>query len=255
MAIGTTAAIIGAAALGTAGSVVSGAMGAKASKQAAKAQESAALASVDVQREGLQFQKDQYAQTRQDYLGERQQARTDAMPWYEAGKTALTQYMAELNLGPGQSNFQATPGYKFAVKQGERSVMNNLNALGLRSSGSALKALTDYRTGVANQEYGNYLGRLAGVAGMGQDQANRTNQLGAQMSSQQGQFGAQLAGNVQQGLGNIGNTYESAGAARASGYVGAANALQNALGGATSNMSNALGMLSYKGFYGGGGLY
>lgn len=268
MAIGTTAAIIGAAALGTAGSVASGVMGANAAKKAgqtqalaadsaAQAQIEAANISAGVQREGiasqeklaregLQFQKDTFAQ-----------ARTDAAPWMEAGRKALSQYQVELGLAPGQSTFQKTPGYDFMVEEGEKGVINNLAALGMKNSGAALKALTRFRTGLANQEHGNYLNRIAGAAGMGQSQVNTINSLGQNM-----------AGNVQSGLTGIGNanmagaanlgrTFQESGQARATGYLnagqasaagtmGAANAWQNSLSSGVGNISNALGMLAYR---------
>lgn len=137
--------------------------------------------------------------------------------------------------------FQETPGYQFMVEEGERGVMNNLAAMGMKNSGSALKALTRFRTGLANQEYGTYLNRLASVAGMGQTQTNTTNAL------------------TQNAAGNIGRAYQDAGAARASGYVGAANSWQNAIGGVVNNISGGLGAMSFKGGFpavpSSGGLY
>lgn len=120
--------------------------------------------------------------------------------------------------------FQETPGYQFMVEEGEKGVINNLSALGMRNSGAALKALTRYRSGVANQEYSTYLNRLASMAGMGQAQTNTTNAL------------------TQNAATNIGTAYQNAGAARASGYVGAGNAWGNAIGGVTNSIGNALGM-------------
>lgn len=269
MAIGTTAAIIGAAAIGAAGSVASGAMGSSAASKSAAAQERAATEasqaqveaariSAEVQREsiasnekltreGIQFQKDQY-----------QQARADVAPWMEAGRKALNQYQIELGLTPGPSAFQRTPGYDFMVDEGEKGVINNLAALGMKNSGAALKALTRFRSGLANQTYDNYLNRMQATAGMGQSQVNTTNALGQN-----------VAGSVQQGLGsigsagmagaaNIGRTYQDAGQARAtgylnagqaqaSGYMGAANAWQNAISSGVGNVSNALGFLAFRG--------
>lgn len=245
MAIGTTAAIIGAAALGTAGSVASGAMQAGAAKKAASAQERAAQEAAQVQRDSIT------------------QGRIDAYPWAFAGASALYQLMDEMGIArpetpmfpdlnsgpfapkgadgnalypsPGKMpmtkslGFQETPGYRFAVEQGERGVTNNLAALGMKNSGAALKKLTEFRTGLANQEYGNYLNRLAAMAGMGQTQTNTTNSL------------------TQTAAGNIGNTLQDAGAARASGYIGSANAWGNALASGTNQIGNALGYLSYGG--------
>lgn len=301
MAIGTTAAILGAAGIGAASSVASGMIGSKAAGKAADSQVQAAQLGAAVQ------------------SGAIQQSRIDSYPWALAGAQSLYAYMGELgipmpknpilpdiNAGPfgsgsnalgvggggpapgagpytqqnfpwqeyikstaphlqqGASStreaegarafqhytqggkkwqssaipspqnmqmtprkgFQETPGYQFQIEQGEKGVLNNMAALGMKNSGAALKALTRFRTGLANQEYGNYMNRLAGAAGMGQSQVNTTNQM---------------TQNAAQG---IASSYGDVGAARASGYVGQANAWQNALGGAANNAGGALGWLA-----------
>jgi hypothetical protein len=124
---------------------------------------------------------------------------------------------------PFQSQFRETPGYQFQVAEGEKGVMNNLSALGMKNSGAALKALTRFRTGLADQTYGNYLNRLSGLAGTGQQQAAQNTTAGANYAA------------------NAGNTLESAGQARASGYMGAANAWQNSLASFSDQAGNMLG--------------
>lgn len=217
--------LVAAAAIGVGGSLISGAMQSSAANKAAKAQERSALEAADVQREALGFQKEVY-----------EQGREDSLPWLEMGQTALQQLGVEMGLSDGESKFQTTPGYEFAVQEGEKGVMNNLSALGMKNSGAALKALTRFREGLANQEYGTYYSRLAGLAGTGQNQVQSNNALGAN-----------TAASLTSGSNALGSTIQNAGAARASGYVGGANAWSNALGGATSNISNALGMYSQMG--------
>lgn len=216
------AAPIAAGAIGAGGSIIAGNQSAKAAERAAELQYQAAMQAAKVQREALGFQKEVY-----------QQGRDDAMPWLDAGREALGQYRVEMGLQPGESKFQATPGYQFAVEQGERGVLGNLSALGMKNSGAALKALTRFRDGLANQEFGNYLARLSGLAGTGQNQLQSTSALGAN-----------TAASMSAGANALGNTIQNAGAARASGYVGSANAWGNAIGGATNNISGALGMMS-----------
>lgn len=207
MAIGTTMAILGAAAIGGAASLAGGAMQANAANQAAQTQANAAS-------EALALQDRQY-----------QQGRTDSLPWMEAGRTALQAYQNELGIGAEakagtfKSGFKETPGYEFAVQEGEKGAINNLAALGMKNSGAALKALTRFRTGLADQTYNNYLDRLSAASQGGQAQVSQNNALGAQ-------FG-QTAGQI----------IQDRGAATASGYVGGANAWSNAL----SNMSNQAG--------------
>jgi hypothetical protein len=207
MAIGTTAAILGAAAIGAVGSVAAGAIGASAAEKAASVQASAADRAAALQEK--QFET----------------ARADAMPWMTAGKTALDAYMGELGFGGPdfESKFTTTPDYDFTVKEGEKGVVNNLNALGMKNSGAALKALTRFRENVAHTFRGGYLDRLAGVANAGQNQVNQTNALGSQTAT------------------NTGNAIMAGGEARASGYVGAANSWTNAINNFTNTAGRALG--------------
>ena len=200
-----------AALISAGGSILGGLFGSSAASKAADSQEKVA-------RDSLELQKATIAQ-----------ARLDSAPWLEAGKTALSSYMGELGLGaPGfQSKFQATPGYQFQVDEAEKGAVNHLGALGMKNSGAALKALTKLRSGLANQEYSNYLGRVSGMAGVGQNQVNTTNSLAANSALSQGQL------------------MQDAGAARASGYVGQANAWTGAL----NNIGNTLGTWgAYKQF-------
>jgi hypothetical protein len=216
MAIGTTAAILGAAAIGTAGSVIAGGMQSKAASKAAQAQTDAASKQVALQEKIYN------------------QNRADAMPWLDAGRKALTSYMGELGLsdearaGKFESGFKKTPGYDFAVEEGEKGVLNSLSALGMKNSGAALKALTRFRTGLADQTYGTYLDRLSGVSTGGQVQAGNNQTAGQNFANSAGQAISDM------------------GAARASGYVGSANAWSNALSGATNNVSNALGWMAFQ---------
>lgn len=116
--------------------------------------------------------------------------------------------------------FQATPGYQFMVDEAESGAMNHLGALGMKNSGAALKALTKLRSGLANQEYGNFLNRLAATAGMGQTQVNTNNTLSANSALNQGAL------------------MQDAGASRASGYVGGANSWISALNGVGNTLGN-----------------
>lgn len=217
MAIGTTMAILGAAAIGGAASIAGGMMQSDAAGKASRAQADAASQSLALQRE-------QY-----------EQSRADSMPWMTAGKTALDAYMGELGLsdaakaGTFKSGFKETPGYAFQVEQGEKGALNNLSALGMKNSGAALKSLTRFRTGLADQTYNNYLDRLSGVSTGGQTQVGQNAALGANYAQSAGQ------------------TLQDKGQATASGYVGQANAWGNALSNFSNQAGWALGMGS-KGF-------
>jgi hypothetical protein len=318
MAIGTGAAILGAAAIGGGASLLSGKMGSDAAGNAADAQTQAALAGVKVQRDAaVQSRIDAYpwalagAQALYAYMGElgvpmpqtpilpdlnagpfaagaasgggksqdprasrasevqnlygkylgRRATEAELSPWLTAGKLGDLKKTVKKStegqafkdahgvpLGPYQDpsapgtfqspaqmpmtpklGFRETPGYQFAVSEGEKGVVNNLGALGMRNSGAALKALTRFRQGIADQEYGTYMNRLSGAAGMGQTQTTNTNAMMGQ-----------AAQGISQGYGD-------AGAARGSGYVGSANAWGGALGNVANTAGNALGWMAYRG--------
>lgn len=221
-----------AALLGAGASIISGLFGANAATSAANTQAAASD-------KALALQASEYAQ-----------ARSDAQPWLTAGSTALQQYLGELGLSktvtapsttnaagvttpgattPFQSQFTETPNYAFDVSQGTKGVVNNLAALGMKNSGAALKALTRYTTGAANDTYQSYLDRLSGVSTGGQTTEGNLGTLGANSANSQA------------------STIQNSGAATASGYIGSATALGGGLTGAANNYTTALG---YNGGWG-----
>ena len=144
----------------------------------------------------------------------------DAQAFATANPTGGTEYRG----------FQATPGYQFALDQGN----NNINALagarGGLNSGRTLEALQNNGIGMANQEYGNYLNRLTGMAGSGQNAAGM-----------QANAATNAASGVSNALSGIGN-------AQSAGTIGAAN-------GIAGGINNQLALWQYqRGTGGGGGL-
>lgn len=220
MAIGTSMAILGAAALGGVASIAGGAMQANAANQAAQTQANAAD-------RALALQTRQY-----------EEGIARSQPWVDAGRSALDAYMGELGLsdaakaGTFQSGFKTTPGYQFQVEEGEKGALNNLAALGMKNSGAALKSLTRFRQDLADQTYNNYLDRLSAASTGGQAQVASNNTLGADYAT------------------NAGRTIQDAGAARASGYAAGANAWSNALSGFAKQGGYALGLGSNNFGYG-----
>lgn len=195
--------------IGAGASLLGGMFGSNAADKAADAQVKAANKALKLQREMWTT------------------SRNDMMPWLDAGRSALGTYMGQLD-GTGDPNaFKATPGYDWRVKQGEQGVMNNLSALGMKNSGKALKALESFRQGIASQEYGTWMDRLAGVSGAGQQTSNS------------------MAGYAQNAGNSMGQTMQNAGQARASGYVGSANAWTGAMNSAANFMGQAMGGNSF----------
>jgi hypothetical protein len=82
-------------------------------------------------------------------------------PMTKYGQTGVDAYMGAMGLGPqgqaGMEAFRNTPGYQFALEQGEDSVMRNANARGMLAGGNTSVDLMRYGTGLADQTYGSYL--------------------------------------------------------------------------------------------------
>jgi hypothetical protein len=102
----------------------------------------------------------------------------------------LDQLSSLLGFGPqGSAGIQTTlqnlPGYQFALNQGTQNVMRNEAATGQLDSGATDTAIANYTTGLANQNYTNYLSQLqpfltaansgaSNIAGVNQNLGNAT---------------------------------------------------------------------------------
>ncbi len=141
-------------------------------------------------------------------------SRADMAPWLEAGQKALPQYAGILSgeIDP-QMALEKYPGYQFALSQGREAIEKSAAGRGLLQSGQFTKDLTTYSQGVASSNFENYMNRLQGLAGIGQQAAVQTGAFGAQSASQQGAAGERAAG------------------ARGSGYLGQAEAIGGGLTG------------------------
>jgi hypothetical protein len=121
-------------------------------------------------------------------------------------------------LGQGAlDKFYQSPDYQFALKGGAEALNNSLAAKGGALGGNAIKAQTDYSSGLATQNLGNYLQRLGGMAGQGVSAASGI--------ASPNTTGAAYAGNAMMGAG----TAQAAGALGVSGAFtqGTSNYLTN----------------------------
>ena len=185
--------------------------------QASKAAKKGAQAQVDAANMANAMEERMYNQSRQDQ-----------MPWLEQGKTSLNQ-LAQL-MKPGgelsrrftQQDFETDPGYQFRLEQGNKALMNALNARGLGGSGAMVKEATRYNQGAASDEYTNaynrfvqggdsIYNRLAGLSDTGQTTSQQLSNLGSNYANQYGQ--------------NVGQAAN----ARASGYAAQAQAAHGLL--------------------------
>lgn len=103
--------------------------------------------------------------------------------------TGSQMYSNALGLNGSQGNeqaqqaYQTSPGYQFALDQGVKARERAASRMGGLNSGGLLSELTSYGTGVAQQDYGNWLNRLQGF-----------DSLAMQGGAQQAQGGRDLAG-------------------------------------------------------------
>jgi hypothetical protein len=197
-------------------SLVSGYMGSQAAKSAANTQ-------VQGAREASQQQREMF-----DILNEQNK------PYREAGYGALNrinEMLPSLTKPVTAEDIQNMPGYQFAVQQGTGGAMQGMNVGGGGSNvqRAGQKFAIDYTMGTALPQYmaqrRDIYNTLAGVAGIGQNAQNQSNQIGQNTAT------------------NIGQLTTGAANAAAGGTVGAANAWS----GASNNIGNAAMMYALLG--------
>lgn len=98
-----------------------------------------------------------------------QRNQQNMQPYLTAGNNAVGQ-MQQLNRGDF-SSFTQSPDYQFAMQQGLQGLDRSAAARGNLYGGGHSADVLNYASGLANQNYGNYYNRLAGLAGMGQNAA------------------------------------------------------------------------------------
>lgn len=148
---------------------------------------------------------------------ERAKAEAGTVP---AGLGALTPGTGS---GDRYGAYFASPGYKFLFDEAMRGARASGAARGSLYSGAMLKELQNRATGLASQDYGNYMQRLAEATRVGQAAASGT----AANASSLGANGATVIGNAGS---DAANARLVAGNANASSIIGANNAFQNTLG-------------------------
>ena len=107
------------------------------------------------------------------------QTRDDLAPWREAGEISLG------NLADPNANFQASPDYEFRRDEGMRGLGNVYGVKG--GGGNAMKALNEWNSNIASNEFGNWWQRNFNMAEAGRGATNSTAQAGqnaANMNSQ-----------------------------------------------------------------------
>ena len=132
--------------------------------------------------------------------------------------------------GPDYSNFFASPDYQFRRDEGMRNIENSFAARGGAASGNALRALTEFNSGLAAGEFGNYFNRQGALAGIGQAATNQQIGVGTGITN------------------NISGLLADRGSARASGILGQDAAFWNRYDTQHNRGQNIFGMLLGGGF-------
>lgn len=87
---------------------------------------------------------------------------------------------------PNMSGFFTSPGYQFRKEEGTKGLERSAAARGGAFSGNALKALAEFNSGLASNEFGNYFNQLASIAGLGQTATANTSAAGANYANNAG---------------------------------------------------------------------
>lgn len=222
MAIGTTAAIVGAAALSAGAGVVASSSASKSSRRAADAQ-------VQANDRAIAEQRRQFDETR-----------ALLQPYVEAGGPALQEQLAILGLLGDErqdasiAQQERSPFFQALAQQGEDALLQNASATGGVRGGNVQGALSQFRPNLLNSFINQQYERLGGIAGMGQNAAAGV-----------GNFGANMAGNVS-------NLLVGSGQARAGGILAQGQAQQNMFN-QFGQIAGTLGTFGAMGGFGGGG--
>ena len=110
-------------------------------------------------------------------------------PYTDVGGNAIRALGSEygLNAAPeGFGGFKESPGYQYALSEGEEAINRAAASKGLRLSGGTQKDLTRHAVGTASQDYGNWRNGLAGLATNGQNAASTVNTQTANLESIRG---------------------------------------------------------------------
>lgn len=93
-------------------------------------------------------------------------------PFFDLGTAANERLMSTFGPGGDFTQFRDSPGYQFALEEGNRAIGNSAAARGMNLSGAQLKALQRFGQGTADQNFNNWFNRQMAMAGRGQNAAN-----------------------------------------------------------------------------------
>jgi len=256
MAIGTAAAILGGAAIGAVASRSAAKSQSRAATQAAETQTQAATEAARLQADAATRAAELQAASASEAAAVQQQVaqqqidearrtfeaqRAFLQPYQEPGLNALARIQAGLGAGGEfarpftMDQFQADPGYAFRLSEGQKALERQAAARGGLISGSALKAAQRFGQEMGSQEFQNAFARAQ------TERANVLNPLFALYGT-----GAETAGALSGAAGGMGSSIGGflgqSGQAQAAGLTGAAQAgAQGILGAGQAGAQGLLG--------------
>ncbi len=144
------------------------------------------------------------AEGRSDLATGRERALGYQQPYLQGGQQSLAALLDSLGIGAGAkgeqgiySKFTNSPGYQFALKQGQQSVEAENAARGLTGSGAEAMQLQQLGQGMAEQSWDKYLknyqDRLSDLAGMGQRSAFASSDIESQTGRSLADLGAKYS--------------------------------------------------------------
>jgi len=245
--MGITAAILAGAGIQGATSLIGGGKGASAATQAANIQAQAARQSLqlqaDVQQRNFNLLQP-FVGYGTDQLGTLQSALPRLI-------TPIDTSLPSFTFKPTMEELANTPGYQFTLGQGLEAEQARIAAMGLGSSGSAIRGAGQFATGLAAQTWPeifnaeqsiyqtNANALLAGRTMNLQQRQQILNMINSQAQLGLSAGGA-LAGANLQSAGAMSSAVQGVGAAQASGVVGSTNALVGGLTGAGNAMGGGI---------------
>jgi hypothetical protein len=115
-------------------------------------------------------------------------------PYNQAG-TGAVNTLNDLLVNRNMGAFQASPGYQFRLNEGINSLNRLANARGQLFSGNQAKEVANYSSGLASEEFQNYINQLMGLTNTGLSAATNQANLGGQAAPGLGELALQGAYN------------------------------------------------------------
>ena len=122
-------------------------------------------------------------------------------------KTALPGLLEGFD--PTMAELENTPGYKFALEQGQKGVANSYSAKGLSNSGAALKGAANFASGLAQGTFQQAWQNDAARKSQNYNMLMGPMQMGANAAAMQGGYAMSLGANLGATYQNQGNQLSS----------------------------------------------